>query len=276
VQRDILKRIRDHAGEVAIVSLSMPVYQGEESQVMVPLRNAATLSDLVERENRLAGYYRAHPKVRVLEQTKQYVELEAGSTFGAALERLEALAWFGFHLALFESMNVRGLRGQLPGSERPDALLYERGAVRGPVPAGGPTRWRFAWNQFDRMRDVLAPEAQSKRSGRTTPRHPDLVVAQVQAVVREDPARRWTLADAGGELAMSGRALQRTLLSGGTTFSSLADEVRVAEARRLLVGTALTVAEVAYLSGFSDLDHMRRRFKELYRTTPSIWRANQA
>ena len=58
----------------------------------------------------------------------------------------------------------------------------------------------------------------------------------------------------------------------GCNFSDLILKKRMNEARRLLLTTELTVAEVAALSGFGDSSTLTLRFKEIEHTTPAKWR----
>ena len=58
----------------------------------------------------------------------------------------------------------------------------------------------------------------------------------------------------------------------GCNFSDLILKKRMNEARRLLLTTELTVAEVAALSGFGDSSTLTLHFKEIEHTTPAKWR----
>jgi AraC-like DNA-binding protein/quercetin dioxygenase-like cupin family protein len=58
----------------------------------------------------------------------------------------------------------------------------------------------------------------------------------------------------------------------GRTLSALVTEVRVGHARRLLIETPQTVAEVAYASGFETLSNFNRQFRELTGMSPREYR----
>jgi len=58
----------------------------------------------------------------------------------------------------------------------------------------------------------------------------------------------------------------------GRTLSDFVKEVRVGHARRLLIETSGTVAEVAYASGFESLSNFNRQFRELTGLNPREYR----
>ena len=72
--------------------------------------------------------------------------------------------------------------------------------------------------------------------------------------------------------AMSGRTLQRRLSDRGYSFTSLVDESRRELAERLLRETAYPLAEVAYLTGFSEQSAFNRAFKRWAGQTPRSYR----
>ena len=59
----------------------------------------------------------------------------------------------------------------------------------------------------------------------------------------------------------------------GRTVLEWITERRLAEARRLLLDTDLSVERVALASGFSDAAYFTRRWRVAMRTTPHAWRA---
>jgi AraC-like DNA-binding protein len=88
---------------------------------------------------------------------------------------------------------------------------------------------------------------------------------------------RVTLADArvdtlARSLGMSSRSLQRRLSAEGVSFQGLLDEARKEAAARYVVGTALSLAEVAYLVGYSEPAPFHRAFKRWYGATPDQFR----
>ncbi|MCC6876380.1 MAG: AraC family transcriptional regulator [Sandaracinaceae bacterium] len=75
-------------------------------------------------------------------------------------------------------------------------------------------------------------------------------------------------------LATSVRTLQRNLRDEGSSFASLLDDARAATARAYLHDPALSLAEIAWLLGFSDQSTFSRAFKRWTGATPGAFRAS--
>lgn len=87
------------------------------------------------------------------------------------------------------------------------------------------------------------------------------------------------LARGGGEmkavaaaLKVSERTLQRRLAAEGATFAGLLEEVRRALAERYLADPRLSVSEVAWRLGYSELRAFDRAFLRWYGASPNAWR----
>ncbi|MBZ0119629.1 MAG: helix-turn-helix transcriptional regulator [Sandaracinaceae bacterium] len=75
-------------------------------------------------------------------------------------------------------------------------------------------------------------------------------------------------------LATSARTLQRTLRDEGSSFAALLDQARAATARAYLRDPALSLAEIAWLLGFSDQSTFSRAFKRWTGATPGAFRTS--
>lgn len=80
------------------------------------------------------------------------------------------------------------------------------------------------------------------------------------------------ISDVAGELGMSGRTLQRRLADHGYTFQHLVDEARRELAERLLRKTTYSLAEVAFMTGYSEQSAFTRAFKRWAGQTPRSFR----
>ena len=76
------------------------------------------------------------------------------------------------------------------------------------------------------------------------------------------------------QLGMSPRTLQRRLADRETTFQALLDGVRRSYAERYLRDARLSLAEIAFLLGFSEPSNFHRAFRRWTGTTPSAFRAD--
>lgn len=78
--------------------------------------------------------------------------------------------------------------------------------------------------------------------------------------------------DMGRRLGMSGRTMQRRLKQEGHSFSDLLDEVRLRLARLHLAEGHVSLAETAFLLGFSEQSAFTRAFRRWTGQTPGAWR----
>lgn len=81
-----------------------------------------------------------------------------------------------------------------------------------------------------------------------------------------------TVSSIAGQLGMSGRTLQRRLSERGHSFQGLVDEARRELAQRLLSETDYPLAEVSFLTGFSEQSAFNRAFKRWAGQTPRSYR----
>ena len=108
------------------------------------------------------------------------------------------------------------------------------------------------------------------------PSRAPLAVAAVADQVKDVLARNLrgdvpTLETVAGMLDTSGRTLRRRLTLEETSFQRLVDETRFACARRHLEEGELSVAEVAFLLGFSEPSAFHRAFKRWAGVTPQMY-----
>jgi AraC-like DNA-binding protein len=95
----------------------------------------------------------------------------------------------------------------------------------------------------------------------------------IRKFIQSRHTRRVTLADLAKALHLSeSRAAHAVKEACGKTFVSLLNEERVRTAADLLRASELPVVEIAYRSGFGDLSHFHRTFKQQMRMTPRRYR----
>lgn len=78
-----------------------------------------------------------------------------------------------------------------------------------------------------------------------------------------------SVATAARVLGMSGRTLQRRLGEHEQTWSTLVDRVRLRLARIHVANASMSVAEVAFLLGFSEQSAFTRAYKRWTGQTPT-------
>jgi AraC-like DNA-binding protein len=89
-----------------------------------------------------------------------------------------------------------------------------------------------------------------------------------RAIVELLPEGPPTLERTSRRLGLGGRTLQRRLVERGLKYHTLVDEVRQASAERLLSRAELSVAQVAFLVGFSDPSGFRRAHRRWTQRAP--------
>ena len=85
-----------------------------------------------------------------------------------------------------------------------------------------------------------------------------------------------SVAQVAERLGMSGRTLQRRLAEQDCAFQELVDDARKELAERLLCKTGYALAEVAFLTGFSEQSAFTRAFKRWSGRTPAHYRKEAA
>ncbi|MEM7740364.1 MAG: AraC family transcriptional regulator [Pseudomonadota bacterium] len=84
-----------------------------------------------------------------------------------------------------------------------------------------------------------------------------------------------TVSDIATRLGMSGRTLQRRLADRGQAYQDLVDLARRELAEQFLRNTDYSLAEIAFLTGFSDQSAFTRAFKRWAGTTPGSFRGRE-
>ncbi len=82
------------------------------------------------------------------------------------------------------------------------------------------------------------------------------------------------LAKISRNVGVAERTIQRRLADDGTTFGRLLQEVRRNWAEELLLTTALPLAEIAPLVGYTSKQHFIRGFRSWTGSTPAAFRAS--
>jgi AraC-like DNA-binding protein len=75
---------------------------------------------------------------------------------------------------------------------------------------------------------------------------------------------------------VSVRTLQRKLVATGTTFREVSETVRGRLAEGYLTDPGVSIAEVAFLLGFSDQSSFNRAFRRWTGESPGRWRRGRA
>lgn len=83
-----------------------------------------------------------------------------------------------------------------------------------------------------------------------------------------------TISSVAQEFGLSGRTLQRRLATMGISFQTLVDESRRQLSEKLLRQTDYSLAEISFMTGFSEQSAFTRAFKRWAGQTPRSYRLN--
>lgn len=120
------------------------------------------------------------------------------------------------------------------------------------------------------LRQLL--DAQAERQLQELREHAPELVAVATATRRAVESGRYTLAAVARELGCSPRTLQRLLARHGTTFQTVLDETRRRLAEELIRAPHVSLAEVAFVLGYSEQSAFQRAFKRWTGYSPGTWR----
>jgi AraC-like DNA-binding protein len=104
------------------------------------------------------------------------------------------------------------------------------------------------------------------------PREDDLLVSVRRAVAEAMRHGDPSLGEVGKRLAVGPRTLQRRLREHGLEFKALVDDTRRRFALTYLRDRGSTLAEIAYLLGYSEVSAFNRAFRRWTGATPSDYR----
>lgn len=103
--------------------------------------------------------------------------------------------------------------------------------------------------------------------------HPDEEIAEAQSLIRQNPQQEIQVKELAKKLQLSLRTFNRRFKSAtNQTPTQYIQSVRMSAAGELLQTTNLSVAEIAFESGYQDLSHFTSLFKKHFGTTPSQYR----
>ncbi len=101
----------------------------------------------------------------------------------------------------------------------------------------------------------------------------DSIVSRVKAVIGNDFSRELpTAQEVAHRLGLSISSLRRRLLDEGTSFQKIKDAGRQAAAMRYLAAEAMSIQDVAALTGFEDPSTFYRSFRKWTGMTPGQYR----
>ncbi|MFW8595347.1 AraC family transcriptional regulator ligand-binding domain-containing protein [Cribrihabitans neustonicus] len=186
---------------------------------------------------------------------------------------------------------LAGLRGAAQVEIAPRAVHFSHHRVRGASEIsawfGAPVRFgagssRMVFDPDDLARPLATADTMLEQLLRTYgdqalssrfPSAPGLRSQVERVVAARLPAGPVTLAGVAADLGMSPRSLSRKLALLGTSYFSIAEDLRKALAVRYLKDSSLGLAEIAFLLGYAGLSSFNDAFKRWTGRSPGQYRA---
>ncbi|HJP80698.1 MAG TPA: AraC family transcriptional regulator [Pseudonocardiaceae bacterium] len=98
----------------------------------------------------------------------------------------------------------------------------------------------------------------------------DAALADISSAIRQDPGRRWTIAELAARASLSRAQFTRRFAAHtGLPPGRYAVHARIARATELLVETTMSVTQVAAALGYTDVASFSRQYKWITGRTPS-------
>lgn len=233
------------------------------------LTSAPIAGDLFQRWQRLERYI--HSRHRCIVEScdeerarLRHVNVKQGNPPSVA----EDLVVAGVLAALLEAIGLQGVELRLgtrseyrPGDPQDIADAAAKGVT---------STWNFHW-EGQRTRGgeaLLAPTAGGSRPDQAW--NDTARAAYVR--LADSLVRPLGLAELAADMGIPGRTLQRRLGGQGLSYSKLLAEARCRTGAWRLLNTMDPIAEVGFLSGFSDQSHFTREMQRRVGVPPAAYR----
>jgi AraC-like DNA-binding protein len=207
---------------------------------------------VLERWTLLERFAHSSNRVQVIRVDNAHLVARHVAADGAAIAGVNDLFVWGLLISLFELAGASELRAAFGGEDETQFHPVAHGVALPRVTHTAIFSWRSGG-----LAQVPLSVVGSVRE-------------RLHALVRRDPLANWSARQAAAELGLSLRTLQRALHAESTTFSATVQRARVACAEAMLGDARLSLAEVAFCSGFADQAHFTRTFRKYVDVPPSV------
>lgn len=268
----LLEALRKAHGYSAVFGAGLMLKNFGEHPVITALLGGDTPVDILERWMLLERFGHTRNRTRITETSLSPHEASLSvhhfAVDGGNIDALDDFFVWGIFVALLVRAGFEDISASLSASlaeTNQDFCLFQ-GGITQPF-AGSPQNTatlKISWNpstrqpiDFDMAKEV--GPAMSKTNS-------------LVSLVEKDLVRSWRLNEAARALHTSTRNLQRSLREESTTFSETLQRSRVDAAQRLMRDRRLSLTEIAFCVGFSDLAHFSRIFRRYLDVPPSAYR----
>jgi AraC-like DNA-binding protein len=270
LKQDLVRSAVVQGGLACLPLLGRGLHRLTHEPTHQALAAARSARDLFQRWQRLERYIHSRHRCVIEACDDSQARLRHVSlTPGQAPSAAEDLVVAGVLAALLEAIGLHGVELRL-GTTRALPAADPR-SIDTAVAAGATGLWHFRWTgaQPDARRSRSAPPVLEPGAD---PAWPETVRATYLRLAA-DLARPLRVPDIAADLGMPARSLQRRLGEAGLSYSRLLAQARCRTGAWRLIHTADPIAEVGFLSGFSDQPHFTREMQRRVGMPPAAYRA---
>lgn len=251
--------LHEEQGDAAVFDVGYSIRELPMNPVIQALLSASTPSGILERWMRLEKMSHTHNRTRVVESSTSRFLLEHYALQRRQVHELHHLFVWGLLVGLFERSAFHAF--SLRSGRCPEIQVYENvGQRKLNAEAGRSALMWFEWRGDCASSVPNEAAAQDEEGDGST---------SVLRLLNTDLAYPWRISEVAKRMGMSSRALQRVLQAEKTSFSKRVMEARLNGAQTLLARRDLSLTEIAFCTGFSDLAHFSRAVKEHFLIGPS-------
>jgi len=270
----LLRALAGTHGYWAVVALGRSIRELPTNPVFEAIMAGRDGLAVLERWTRLErfGHSRNRTRGRVLEATDARVRMlvlhEAGD--GGPIDPHNDLFVWGLLVGVLERA----------GCSAVDAALVQEDGTGVPLLRGGSTAslealpphtatLELVWGQRIANPRLESPRTASEGDAALPPA---TTMERLRRFLQTDLVHPWRLTECARMLHCSTRQLQRTLSDASTSFREVLQRARVDAALHLLEEHRLSLTDIAFCTGFSDLAHFSRTFRKIHEVPPSAFR----
>lgn len=265
----------EQGGFACLARLGRGLHRHSHEPTHRALCSASDAAELFARWRRLEGYIHSSHRTEVVALEPDRAEVRHVSAPGHdPPQPVEDLVVLGVLASLLEAIGCTDVRARIDGI--PVLPIGDERALRRLAQRGATARWTIRWR--------TPPAGAVPASPRASPLPSDLMDAapwpeiaiRAARVLLARPMHPPAVAALAAELRMATRSFQRALAGAGLRYSLLLAEARCRAAAWWLLHSASPLAEVGFLSGYSDQPHFTREFRRRVGMTPAVYRSEFA
>ncbi|WP_412553709.1 helix-turn-helix transcriptional regulator [Shimia sp. MIT1388] len=261
-KRKVLDEILARHGPVSLLRVSDAVRKLPPEPLAQALLKAETIADLHRRWTRMEAFTHGRHRMQFKAKVRGTFVLCHQARSGSELpSQAETLLVVGVLTNLMEMVS----RAAVDVATEDGTIWRRKGSWQPPSVVGRDLK------VVVQVSEATATQRQDSASFVET----EDTTARIRTLLSADPLHKWYLGDVADKLCLSQRSLQRHLAQQSTTFSRLIAEVRLQCAAQFLCEEpGMGLAEVGFLSGYSDQAHFTRSFSQHVGLSPQVYRNN--